>query len=136
MRTVVVEFLINKYSLIVVGGGLGSLLRYLLAGWGQSLTSGPFPLGTLIVNTVGCFAIGVLNLLLAERVPMPMDYRVGLTVGVLGGFTTFSTFGWETFAMSNDGQFLRALLNVLTSVVLGLAAVWSGYRLAERWAGV
>ncbi len=130
------EFAVNKYTLVMVGGAFGSLLRYLLGGWGQSLTGGTFPLGTLLVNVLGCLAIGTLNLVLAERVPIPTEVRVGLTVGVLGGFTTFSSFGWETLALANDGQAFRAFLNVLLNVALGLLAVWCGYRLAERWIGV
>lgn len=128
--------LFNKYTWVVVGGGLGSLLRYLVQGWGQALTKGTFPLGTLVVNVAGCFVIGALNMVFAERIPIPMEYRVGLTVGVLGGFTTFSSFGWETFSMANDGQGLRAMMNMLLSITLGFLAVWLGYRLAERWLGV
>lgn len=136
LKAYVMGFLLNKYTLVVAGGGLGSLLRYLVQGWGQALTKGTFPLGTLIVNVVGCFIIGVLNMIFAERIPMRAEYRVGLTVGILGGFTTFSSFGWETFAMANEGQGLRAMMNMLLSITLGFMAVWLGYRLAERWIGV
>ena len=125
-----------KYAFIMVGGAVGSLLRYLLQGWGQAATSGTFPLGTLIVNVAGCFAIGCLNALFTGPWPIRADYRTGIIVGLLGGFTTFSAFGWETFSMANEGQALRALVNVLSSVTLGLAAVWGGYRLAGRWFGV
>lgn len=125
-----------KYALIAFGGGAGSLLRYLVQGWAQRMTRGTFPLGTLIVNVVGCFAIGYLNMLFTTRWPIRMEYRVGLLVGVLGGFTTFSAFGWETFSLANDGQALRAMLNLLLSVGLGWAAVWIGCRVAERSFGV
>lgn len=125
-----------KYVLIVVGGGAGSALRYVMQGWGQKLTNGAFPAGTLVVNVLGCFAIGALNMLFSGPYPIRVEYRVGLLVGVLGGFTTFSAFGWETFAMANEGQAMRAILNVLLSVTLGLAAVWLGYRVAERLYGV
>jgi CrcB protein len=125
----------NKYTWIVIGGGVGSLLRYILQGWGQALTRGTFPIGTLVVNVLGCLAIGAASLVFAERIPIRMEYRVGLTVGVLGGLTTFSAFGWETFAMAKDGQGLRAMINVLLSVTLAFIAVWLGYRLAERWIG-
>lgn len=130
------DVLLNKFTLVMAGGALGSLLRYLVQGWGQALTKGTFPIGTLAVNVVGCFAIGVLNMVFAERIPIRMEYRVGLTVGILGGFTTFSSFGWETFSMANEGQGLRAMMNMLLSVTLGFMAVWLGYRLAERWIGV
>lgn len=135
LKTYVLGLLLNKYTLVVVGGGLGSLLRYVVQGWGQALTKGTFPLGTMIVNVVGCFAIGVLNMVFAERIPIRMEYRVGLTVGILGGFTTFSSFGWESFSMANEGQGFRAMMNMLLSVTLGFVAVWLGFRLAERWYG-
>lgn len=130
------DVLLNRFTLVMAGGALGSLLRYVLQGLGQALTKGTFPIGTLAVNVLGCFAIGALNMIFAERIPIRMEYRVGLTVGVLGGFTTFSSFGWETFAMANEGQIMRAVMNMLLSVTVGVAAVWLGYRLAERWIGV
>jgi fluoride exporter len=125
-----------KYALIMTGGAFGSLLRYVLQGWGQAVTNGTFPLGTLLVNVLGCFAIGFLNYLFTGPWPIRAEYRIGVLVGVLGGFTTFSAFGWETFSMANDGQGLRAMLNLLLSITLGFLAVWVGYRLAESWFGV
>ena len=125
-----------KLVLIFVGGGFGSLCRYGLAGWGQRLVNGSFPLGTLIVNVLGCFVIGFLNYLFTGPWPIRAEYRIGLLVGVLGGFTTFSSFGWETFSLANEGQGLRAMMNMLLSITLGFMAVWLGYRLAERWYGV
>lgn len=126
------DMLLNKFTLVMAGGAAGSLLRYLVQGWGQALTKGMFPIGTLAVNVIGCFMIGVANMVFAERIPIPMEYRVGLTVGVLGGFTTFSSFGWETFSMANEGQGLRAMMNMLLSITLGFMAVWLGYRLRLR----
>ncbi len=134
-RTFVMNCLLNKYTLIVAGGGLGSLLRYLVEGWAQSLTRGTFPLGTMIVNVLGCFTIGVLNQVFVEHIPIRMEYRVGLTVGILGGFTTFSALGWESFKLANEGQGVRAMLNLLLTVTLGFVAVWLGFRLAQRWFG-
>jgi len=124
-----------KVLLVGAGGALGSVLRYLVAGWGQKLANGAFPLGTLIVNVTGCFTIGFLNALFSGSVLIRQEYRIGLLVGVLGGFTTFSSFGWETFSMGNDGQGLRAIMNLLLSVTLGFSAVLAGYRLAEKWFG-
>lgn len=125
-----------KLMLIFVGGGLGSLCRYGLSGWGQRLANGSFPLGTLIVNVLGCFVIGLLNYVFSGSAYLIRpEYRIALTIGVLGGFTTFSTFGWETFAMANDGQGLRAVMNLLLSVTLGFSAVLVGYRLGEKWFG-
>jgi len=125
-----------KYALIMVGGAVGSLLRYILQGWGQALTNDTFPLGTLGVNVVGCFAIGFLNYLLTGPWPIRAEYRIGLLVGLLGGFTTFSSFGWETFSLANEGQGMRAMMNMLLSITVGFIAVWLGFRLAERWYGV
>jgi fluoride exporter len=128
--------LINRYTLVMAGGAVGSLARYLLQGWGQRAANGSFPLGTLIVNVLGCFIIGALNALFTGPYPIRADYRVGVLVGVLGGFTTFSSFGWETFALANEGQSVGAIMNLLLSVALGMAAVWMGYRLVERVYGV
>ncbi len=126
----------QRFILIAIGGGGGSVLRYLVSGWGQKLMNGSFPLGTLLVNVTGCFAIGFLNFLFSGPILIRPEYRIGLIVGVLGGFTTFSAFGWETFSLANDGQNMRAVVNVLLSVALGLAAVMLGYRLGEKWFGV
>lgn len=126
----------NKLLLIFLGSGLGGLFRYLLSGWSQRLTSGTFPLGTLVVNGIGCLLIGVLTAAFAGRLLIREELKTALLVGVLGGFTTFSTFGWETFALLNDGQYARATWNVGLSVALGLAAVGVGYRLGARWLGV
>ena len=125
-----------KVVLIFVGGGFGTVCRYILAGWGQRLVNGSFPLGTLVVNVLGCFLIGLLNYAFSGPYLIRAEYRVALTIGVLGGFTTFSTFGWETFSLANDGQGLRAVMNLLLSVTLGFSAVLIGYRLAEKWFGL
>lgn len=125
----------EKLALIFLGSGLGGLLRYFVGGWAQRLTAGAFPLGTLVVNLCGCLLIGFLMAALAGRWMMREEHRVALTIGLLGGFTTFSAFGWETFALINDGQYLRAAANVVLSVGLGLAAVGGGYRLAQAWLG-
>ncbi|GMU81836.1 MAG: putative fluoride ion transporter CrcB [Planctomycetota bacterium] len=129
-------YLLLKTALIFAGSGLGGVCRYLLAGWTQRWAGAAFPLGTLLVNLTGCLLIGFLTAALAGRWLVREEYRLALTIGVLGGFTTFSSFGLETFALLNDGQYARAALNVGGSVVLGLVAVWIGYRLAERWLGV
>lgn len=125
-----------KVILIFVGGGFGSICRYGLAGVGQKLTSGSFPLGTLIVNVLGCLLIGFLNYLFAGPYLIRTEYRVALTIGVLGGFTTFSTFGWETFSLANDGDWLRAMMNIILSVGLGFLAVVIGYRVAAKCFGI
>jgi len=125
-----------KWLLIASGGALGSVLRYLLQGWVQRAFGGLFPLGTLAVNVLGCLVLGAMAGFFAGPQLVREEYRVGLTVGVLGGFTTFSTFGLESFNLIGGGELRLALLNVLLSCGAGLAAVWIGYRLAERWFGV
>jgi CrcB protein len=125
-----------KLSLIAAGSALGGVLRYLLQGLGQRWVEGTFPLGTLLVNVLGCALIGFLNAAFTGPLLIREEYRIALTVGLLGGFTTFSAFGWETFALANEGQGVQALFNLMLSVTLGLAAVWGGYRLAEKWLGV
>ncbi len=126
----------TKVVLIALGGGVGSVLRYALAGVGQRLTTTDFPLGTLLVNVAGCLLIGFLYAALAGPWLIREEYRVAILVGLLGGFTTFSTFGYETFGLLNERQYALAAANVGASVVLGLAAVWLGYRVAERAFGV
>lgn len=121
------------WLLIAVGGGVGSLLRYLLQGWVQRLAGGPFPVGTLSVNVLGCLVIGFLTPLLTEQAFVRHEVRVGLTVGILGGFTTFSTFGLETFLLLNAGHTKLAAVNVALSCGSGLAAVLLGHRISERW---
>lgn len=125
-----------KLGLIAGGGAVGSVARYALQGWGQHLTQGGFPLGTLLVNVAGCIAIGAVSALFAGPLPLRPEYRVGLTIGLLGGFTTFSALGWETFSLLNDRQYATAAANVLLSVGLGLAGVWVGYRVVERTVGL
>ena len=125
----------SKIVLIFVGSGLGGVCRYVLSGWVQRLGNASFPLGTLMVNLLGCLVIGFLSAAFMGRWFVREEHRIAIVVGVIGGFTTFSAFGMETFALLNDGQYLRAAANVALSVVLGLTAVWVGYRLAESWLG-
>jgi CrcB protein len=133
-----------KWLLIAAGGACGTMLRYLLQGWVQRATGGwaqrlvgeTFPMGTLVVNVLGCLAIGLLSGFFAGPQLVREEYRIGLTVGILGGFTTFSTFGLESFNLANDGEFRLASLNIVLSCGIGFAAVWFGYRIAERWFGV
>lgn len=113
-----------------VGGALGSVLRYGLAGWVQRGVLA-FPLGTFAVNVLGCLAIGFFAERLADAAIDPV-YRTALLVGVLGGFTTFSTFSYETLRLLEARQHGTALLNVTASVLACLAAAWFG-QLVARW---
>lgn len=125
-----------KISLVFLGSGLGGVLRFLVSAWVQKLADAKFPFGTLVVNLSGCLLIGFLAAAFAGRLQVRDELRIALIAGVLGGFTTFSAFGFETFALLNEGQQLRAGANVLLSVAGGLAGVWIGYRLAVGWFGV
>ena len=112
---------------IGLGGAVGSILRYLLSGAAQdALPRSTFPLGTLVVNVLGCFVLGVLAELAETRGFMSPATRGLLMVGLLGGFTTFSAFASETVSALRDGAALVAAINVAASVFLGLAGVWGG----------
>jgi CrcB protein len=127
--------MIKLLALIGLGGALGSVLRYLLSVWIQPDRTS-FPLGTLVVNITGCLAIGVLGTLLyGPTSNMRPEYRQFILVGVLGGYTTFSSFGRETINLLGDHQYGYAAAYVLLSNVLGLAAVWIGVRVTEHFFG-
>ncbi len=121
-----------KWLLIACGGGAGAVLRYAMASWGQRLVTGVFPLGTLMVNTVGCLAIGFLASLFAGPLLIREEYRLAILVGFLGGFTTFSSYSYETFALLGDGEWWFAAANILLSNALCLFALWLGVRLAGQ----
>jgi len=130
------EMKMEKILFVAVGGAVGSSLRYLLAGWGQRLIASPFPLGTMLVNILGCLAIGFLATALSGPLLVREHWRIAILVGVLGGFTTFSSFCWETVSLGGDGQFALAGLNVLAQNALGLTAAWVGARLAQAIFGL
>jgi fluoride exporter len=133
-----------KVLLIALGGALGSLLRYSVQGcvdrsagdWVSRFAGVSFPLGTLVVNATACLAIGLVSGYFAGPHLIREEYRLGLTVGILGGYSTFSTFGIESFNLANAGEFSLALLNIVLSCAIGFTAVWIGYRIAERYFGV
>jgi CrcB protein len=115
-----------KYLFIAVGGALGSLLRYAVAGWAQRLFSSSFPWGTLSVNLIGSLAIGLLWGLF-EEMAVSQNLRIMIFIGVLGAFTTFSTFSLENFHLLRDGEFMMVLFNVGLSVIGGLVMVVAGF---------
>jgi CrcB protein len=119
----------HRLVLIFLGGGCGTVLRYLVQGWVQKLAGPVFPLGTMVVNLSGCLVIGLLGSLLLGPRPIAEDYRFAILTGLLGGYTTFSTFGWETLKLTEEGEYLYAGLNVVLSVALGLTGVWLGRQL-------
>jgi len=118
-----------KQVLIVgMGGFVGSGLRYIVSGWAQRLMSASvFPWGTLAVNVIGCLFIGFLGGLAEYRGVLDPGQRLFLMIGVLGGFTTFSTFAFETLVLLEDMDLLRALANIMAQISLGLVAALLGY---------
>ncbi len=122
----------KKLLLVGLGGFVGSILRYSVSGTAHRMTAMvTFPIGTFTVNALGCLAIGFLSGLAEAREVISPQTRLFLMIGLLGGFTTFSAFGYETFALARDAERLPALVNVLASVILGLGAVWLGQILAR-----
>lgn len=112
------------------GGFLGALSRYGLSGLvHRHMPLTTFPYGTLVVNLLGCLLIGLLTGLGEARQVFGPEVRLFALIGLLGGFTTFSTFGYETFAMIRDSEYVRAAANVGVHVILGLVLVWIGYTL-------
>lgn len=119
----------RTYLLVAVGGALGSIARYAMSGWVNRLTTPSFHYGTFAVNIVGCLVFGLIAGAASERFAVGPSARAFLLVGILGGFTTFSSFGFETFQLLRDGQVGLACLNIGGQVVCGLAAMWAGYSL-------
>ena len=120
-----------RFGWIFLAGGAGALLRYALSGIVQGRAGEAFPWGTLAVNVVGCFAIGLLATAFEERSVLSSELRLALLVGLLGGFTTFSTFGLETWRLLEGGEPMAALGNALGSVVACLFAVAAGIQLGR-----
>lgn len=118
--------------MVVAGGGIGSLARYLLGTAIMSRFGGRFPLGTMIINVTGSFAIGALMTLLTERLQPHPYWRLVLVIGFLGGYTTFSSFEYESLQAVREGGLIGGLFNLIGSVALGFAAVWAGAILAAR----
>jgi CrcB protein len=117
---------------IAVGGAFGSVLRYGLSTWVHTFAGRGFPYGTLAVNVLGCLAMGILFVLLVERMGASAVWRAGLLIGVLGGFTTFSTFSIETFNLIEQGAMAKAAGNMAASLVLCVGATWLGVILARQ----
>jgi CrcB protein len=121
-----------QVTLVGLGGFVGSSLRFMLSGWVHSAVPfSAFPYGTLVVNVLGCLAIGLLGGLAELRQMLEPGQRLFLLIGVLGGFTTFSTFAYETLALTHDAEFGKALVNVFLQMILGFTAAWLGYAFAR-----
>ena len=122
-----------RLFLIAAFGAVGTLARYGLQGVVQLRVPGVFPYGTLLVNLSGCFFLGLVGQFALNRLAISPDWRVAITVGFFGGYTTFSSFGWETAKMLDDGEWLRASVYVGASVIFGLLLTVAGIRLANRF---
>jgi CrcB protein len=112
--------------LIAIGGAIGSVARALLSTFVLRATGSLFPLGTFVVNVVGCITFGVIVGAAQQRFVLTPEARAFLLVGILGGFTTFSSYAFESFALMRDGQFV-ATVNIVGQVVVGLVAFWAGF---------
>jgi fluoride exporter len=122
-----------KYLLILLGGGAGSLSRYLIGTAIVTRYGTRFPIvGTMTINVTGSFLIGLLMTLITERFGVNSNLRPLLVIGFLGGYTTFSSFEWETYSAIRNGGFWVGIFNIVGSVVLGYTAVWLGAMLARR----
>jgi CrcB protein len=119
---------VERYLLVMMGGAIGSLLRYFVGAWVQGLLGPAFPWSTLFVNALGSLLIGAVVRLSLEGA-LSGEARLFLAMGLLGGFTTFSTFSYETLILLQDGEALKALVYVLASLFLGLFMAYLGYRL-------
>ena len=120
-----------NYLVVFAGGGIGSVARFALAVWIGQRWGRSFPLGTFVVNVFGSFLIGLLMTLMAERFMENPQWRLLLVVGGLGGFTTFSTFQYETGKLVVDGELLYAALNIVLSVLVGFMALKLGEVIAR-----
>jgi CrcB protein len=117
---------VTRYLLVGLGGGLGSMLRYMVGGYASMRMNARFPYGTFLVNCTGCFLIGLVVAVLAERTDLSPNWRYLIPIGFIGGYTTFSSFELETFRSVENGEMLIAGLNVSLSVVIGFIGVWLG----------
>jgi CrcB protein len=123
---------VQTYFAVVAGGAIGSVFRYSLSTYVYSLLGQPrFPFANFVINLSGSFLIGILVQLFDTGVLVSPVLRIALISGVLGGYTTFSSFSFETIALLRDGLWLLALINAVGSVLLGVAACWAGIRLAQ-----
>jgi fluoride exporter len=121
-----------KLSIIGAGGFIGAVLRFLISSWVQTRSGSiVFPFGTLAVNMIGCLLIGFLTYLVEARSFFSMETRSFILIGLLGAFTTFSTFGIETLGLIRDNRIDLAALNAGSQVVVGVALVWLGRIIAS-----
>jgi fluoride exporter len=117
---------------VALGSAIGGVSRYLLGGLVQRMLDTTFPAGTLLVNVTGSFLLGAIIRYALETPSLTPEVRAFLTIGVCGGYTTFSTFSYETMALLEDGEWARAGVYITASVVLSLIATFLGFALARQ----
>lgn len=122
----------DRYLVVLLGAGLGGLARYAAGTWIMARYGGRFPLGTFLINITGSFLIGVLMTLFNGRLAPHPNWRLFLVVGILGGYTTFSSFEYESYQALREGARWMGLLYITGSVVVGYVGVWLGSLLAAR----
>ena len=122
-----------RIALIAIFGAIGTLARYGLQGVVQIRLGSTFPYGTLLVNLTGCFLLGLIGQFTMNRLVISPDWRIAVAVGFFGGYTTFSSFGWETAKLLEEGAWLRASTYVVASVIAGLLLSVAGIRLANKF---
>jgi CrcB protein len=122
----------KRLLIVAVFGGLGSVLRYLVASWVQKQSNTQFPAGTFAVNIIGCGLIGLSGAAFFGSRMVREEYRLAIMVGLLGGFTTFSSYAWESFGLLDQRKLATALWNIALSNVLGLLVVAVAYRVGAR----
>jgi CrcB protein len=123
----------NNLLIVAVGGGLGSMGRYLLSGWFlHRFVAWQFPIGTFVVNVLGCLAVGILGALVVKHELFSPEARLFLFTGIAGGFTTFSAFGLETFYLLRKGEVAIAAAYVVLSVLVGMLVLWAGFAAAHK----
>ncbi|HEX8815652.1 MAG TPA: fluoride efflux transporter CrcB [Terriglobales bacterium] len=117
---------VGKYLIVGVGGFAGSVARYWVGAYVGQRMGTRFPYGTFLINITGSFLIGFVMTVLTERTSLSPNWRYLIPIGFIGGYTTFSTFEYETLRAVQDGQFIAGALNVVLSVIVGFAMVWAG----------
>lgn len=123
----------NKYIVVMLGGAIGAVFRFIVGTFVLKFYSAVFPLGTFLINVTGSFVTGILMTLFINRPGTDAIWRLFLVTGILGGYTTFSTFEWETLVALRGSGGTVALLNILLSVGLGLTGVWVGAAISNRF---
>lgn len=124
--------MLKTLLLIAAGGAIGAVMRFLTQATVYEIAGRGFPYGTLTVNVLGSFLMGLLSIFLVEKFNLSAEWHLAILVGVLGSFTTFSTFSMETLVLFEQGDLFKAMTNILLSVTLCIVSVWVGAYLAKQ----